>query len=97
MKILSQVFQALRIATNKEWDHLNYFLETAPTSLVPGGRLGVISFHSGEDRMVKHVLKKVGGLKMLTKHVVVATQEEIRQNSRSKPAKLRVYEKKNPN
>lgn len=93
MKTLAQVFQALRIATNKEWDHLTTFLTHLPTTLPQNGRAVFLTFHSGEDKLVKHFFKPLKPtIKPLTKHVVIASQDEIKLNSRSKPAKLRGYE-----
>lgn len=92
MKTMAQVFQALRIATNKEWEHLSTYLSHIPTTLPEQGRAVFLTFHSGEDKLVKHFFKPLKEtLKPLTKHVVIASQEEIKQNSRSKPAKLRGY------
>ena len=94
MKVCAQVFQALRIEVNQEFDHLKKFLETIGSRLAPGGRLAIISFHSGEDRLVKHKLRDLKDtFKKINKHVIVATQDEIRQNSRSKSAKLRLVER----
>ncbi|NBV42113.1 16S rRNA (cytosine(1402)-N(4))-methyltransferase, partial [bacterium] len=94
MKILSQVFQGIRIAVNEEFDVLTRFLEQTPTLLLPGGRIGIITFHSGEDRLVKRFYQgRKDEFKAITKHVVTASDEEIRRNLRSKPAKLRVYER----
>lgn len=55
------VFQALRILVNREFDALETLLEAAPRWLRPGGRLGIIAFHSGEDRRVKHALRRLAG------------------------------------
>ena len=91
------VFQALRIAVNGELDALEQGIIQAVDTLNPGGRLGVISFHSLEDRIAKNVFKdlatKKGGIKIITKKPVTATDEEIKKNARSRSAKLRVVER----
>lgn len=94
----TRTFQALRIAVNDELDNLQVFLGSAPTCLRSGGRLAVITFHSLEDRMVKHSFR-AGTFpgKPLTKKVVTATPEEIEINSRARSAKLRVWEKNHGN
>lgn len=87
------VFQALRIAVNRELDNLAKVLAEAPTLLAPGGRICIISFHSLEDRMVKQAFAKNPLLQVLTKKPVLPGEEEIRANPRSRSAKLRVAEK----
>jgi len=89
-------FQAIRIFVNRELDDLKALLEAAPGVLKPGGRLVVISFHSLEDRIVKDALRdgaKAGIYSVLTKKPVIATEEEIDRNPRSRSAKLRAAEK----
>jgi 16S rRNA (cytosine1402-N4)-methyltransferase len=94
-------FQALRIALNDELGELERFLADVPDCLRPGGRLVVISFHSLEDRIVKRRFRALAGkdvaggprLCLLTKHVVVASDEERRRNPRSRSAKLRAAER----
>lgn len=90
----TRTFQALRIAVNRELEVLERFLELAPTWLNPGGRLTLISFHSLEDRLVKHALKASPLLTVLTKKPIIATEEEEAQNPRSRSAKLRVAERR---
>lgn len=90
----TRVFQALRIAVNRELEVLETFLRTAPTWLRPGGRLAVISFHSLEDRLVKHAFKENPTLQVITKKPIEATEAEIQQNARSRSAKLRIAEKR---
>jgi 16S rRNA (cytosine1402-N4)-methyltransferase len=90
----TRTFQALRIAVNRELQVLETFLGKAPHWLKPGGRLVIISFHSLEDRIVKHTLKESEELKVLTKKPVIAGEEELRVNGRSRSAKLRVAERK---
>ncbi len=89
----TRVFQALRIAVNGELDALKTFLARAPDWLQPGGRIVVISFHSLEDRIAKHTLKGDERLRVLTKKPIVATPEEVAQNSRARSAKLRIAER----
>lgn len=86
----TRVFQALRIAVNNELKSLEIFLEVAPPSLVPGGRIAIISFHSLEDRLVKHSLRNSPLVKVLTKKPIIAQADEISQNPRSRSAKLRI-------
>lgn len=89
----TRVFQALRIAVNGELDRLDRFLQQAPDWLRPGGRLVVISFHSLEDRRVKNAFRGDDRLEVLTRKVVVATDEERNQNPRARSAKLRVAQR----
>ncbi len=89
----TRVFQALRIFVNDELKSLETFLDKAPNALVPGGRIAIISFHSLEDRPVKHGLRNSPLLKVLTKKPIIAQEEEISQNPRSRSAKLRIAEK----
>jgi 16S rRNA (cytosine1402-N4)-methyltransferase len=92
----TRTFQALRIFVNRELDDLKALLEAAPRVLKPGGRLVVISFHSLEDRIVKDAMR--AGLtdkyfRVLTKKPVVASEDEIERNPRSRSAKMRAAEK----
>ncbi|MBN3927963.1 16S rRNA (cytosine(1402)-N(4))-methyltransferase RsmH [Nostoc sp. NMS4] len=89
----TRVFQALRIVVNDELKSLETFLDKAPNALVPGGRIAIISFHSLEDRPVKHGLRNSPLLKVLTKKPIIAQEEEIAKNPRSRSAKLRIAEK----
>jgi len=92
----TKIFQALRIAVNDEINNLKEALPEALGILKPGGKFVVISFHSGEDRIVKNFLKQeqlAGNLKILTKKPVEAGVEEIKNNPRSRSAKLRAAEK----
>ncbi|NER79523.1 MAG: 16S rRNA (cytosine(1402)-N(4))-methyltransferase RsmH [Leptolyngbya sp. SIO1D8] len=86
-------FQALRIAVNAELDVLETFLAKAPDWLVPRGRLVLISFHSLEDRIVKHAFRGDDRLKIITKKPLTATDEEVQANPRARSAKLRVAER----
>lgn len=89
----TRVFQALRIAVNQELEVLETFLSKSPTWLTTGGRIAIISFHSLEDRIVKHTLRGSSILKVLTKKPILPTDEEIEQNSRARSAKLRIAER----
>ena len=90
----TKVFQALRIAVNDELDVLEKTLPQAVNILATGGRLAVISFHSLEDRIVKHFFKsQKGNVMIITKKPIVASETEIAANPRARSAKLRVVEK----
>jgi len=88
----TRVFQALRIAVNKELDNLERFLPEAVDILSPGGRIAIISFHSLEDRIVKLFFKSLSSnkIKILTKKPITPNKEEIKNNPRSRSAKMRV-------
>ena len=93
---LARVFQAIRIKVNGELDKLESFLSSFVERLSIGGRITIISFHSLEDRMVKHSFKRLakdGFLSILTKKPLIATAEEMANNHRSKSAKLRAAER----
>jgi 16S rRNA (cytosine1402-N4)-methyltransferase len=85
----TRTFQALRIAVNQELSSLEKFLAVAPDWLEPAGKIGLISFHSLEDRIVKHTLREDERLKVLTKKPIIATDTELDTNPRSRSAKLR--------
>ncbi|MEG4319955.1 MULTISPECIES: 16S rRNA (cytosine(1402)-N(4))-methyltransferase RsmH [unclassified Microcoleus] len=89
----TRTFQALRIAVNSELTSLDTFLNQAPKWLKPGGRIGIITFHSLEDRPVKHQLRAADCLQVLTKKPIVPQSEEVARNPRSRSAKLRLAEK----
>lgn len=92
----TRVFQALRIAVNRELDNLKTFLSQVVDHLTPGGRVAVISFHSLEDGLVKSFLreaKAAGTLVELTRRPVIAEPRERAANPRSRSAKLRVAER----
>jgi 16S rRNA (cytosine1402-N4)-methyltransferase len=85
----TRVFQALRIAVNDELGALDRFLADLPKVVKPGGRAAVISFHSLEDRRVKHAFADRERWQVLTKKPVQAGEEELRGNPRARSAKLR--------
>ena len=89
----TQTFQALRIAVNREIDVLENVLPQAVELLKPQGRVAIISFHSLEDRIVKNFFRSSDQLRVLTKHPVRPSEEEVQTNSRSRSAKLRVAER----
>ncbi|MFA7662391.1 MAG: 16S rRNA (cytosine(1402)-N(4))-methyltransferase RsmH [Patescibacteria group bacterium] len=89
----TRVFQALRITVNHELENLESVLKQAVEILAPGGRLVVISFHSLEDRIVKHYFKKNKNINILTKRPIVPTEAEIENNPASRSAKLRAIKK----
>jgi len=108
-KSKNRIFQAIRIETNKELENLENSLREALNLLEPEWRIFVISFHSLEDRIVKQILKKetrdcicsdficscrhTKSLKILTKKPIIPTNEEIKENPRSRSAKARLAEK----
>ncbi len=90
----TRTFQALRIAVNKELDNLKLAMQRLPECLKPGGRLCIISFHSLEDRIVKHAIRQDQRLEPLTKKPIMAAPEELEVNPRARSAKLRIARKK---
>jgi len=108
-KELAKVFQALRIEVNQEMEALKEMLYAATEALKPGGRLVVITYHSLEDRIVKNMMKtgNIEGkaeqdffgnvqtpFRLVNNKVIVASDEEVARNPRSRSAKLRIAEKK---
>jgi 16S rRNA (cytosine1402-N4)-methyltransferase len=91
----TKTFQALRLEVNRELESLKALLEAAPELLAPGGRLGIITFHSLEDREVKQRFKALAttGRYQMTVKFVRPSEEEVALNPRSRSAKLRVIEK----
>lgn len=107
-KYLAQVFQALRIEVNDEMDALQEFLQASLQLLKPGGRLVILTYHSLEDRLCKNFMKTgnfegkedkdfFGNLnspfKMINRKVITPGDAELKANSRSRSAKLRIAEK----
>ena len=91
-KSCARVFQALRIDVNSEFEVLYSFLEKLPDILNPGGRVAILTFHSGEDRLVKKsfkALKKAGVYSDVSDDVIRPSAEECRLNPRSKSTKMR--------
>ena len=89
---LRRVFQALRIEVNDEFGALDTFLRHLPACVKPGGRIAMLTFHSGEDRRVKQAFKdgaSAGIYARIADEVIRATPEECRENPRATPAKLR--------
>jgi 16S rRNA (cytosine1402-N4)-methyltransferase len=92
----TRTFQALRIFVNRELDEIRTLMEAAPKLLKPSGRLVVISFHSLEDRIAKDSLRegaRQGIWEVLTKKPVIAGEDEMERNPRSRSAKLRAAER----
>lgn len=108
-KYFAQVFQALRIEVNDEMGALKEMLQQIPNLLKPEARVAIITFHSIEDRLVKNFFRRgtftepeenpymnnitVSELKVITKKPIVATEKELKENKRSRSAKMRVAEK----
>tara|TARA_Y100000768_G_scaffold95183_1_gene69266 strand:+ start:446 stop:1336 length:891 start_codon:yes stop_codon:yes gene_type:complete len=96
LKTYSRIFQALRIAANDELSHLNEFLDNFINLLNPGGRVVIISYHSVEDRIVKHKLKDLKHekkIELIFKKPLTPSDEEVSINKRARSAKMRVGEK----
>jgi 16S rRNA (cytosine1402-N4)-methyltransferase len=90
----TRTFQSLRIFVNDELKSLETFIDASMTVIRSGGRLVVITFHSLEDRIVKNKFRaSVVSGRVLTKKVVIATDEELSRNPRARSAKLRAWEK----
>jgi len=92
----TKTFQAIRIAVNNELENARETILKAPNYLVPGGRLAVISFHSLEDRIVKHTFKELeqrGEGKIITSRPIISGEQELLENPRARSAKLRIFEK----
>jgi 16S rRNA (cytosine1402-N4)-methyltransferase len=93
----TRTFQALRIWVNRELDGLDRFLEAAVSRLRAGARVAVITFHSLEDRIVKHTLRALERrealIRVLTKKPLTPDENEVQRNPRARSAKLRVAER----
>lgn len=89
----TRTFQALRMLVNAELTELSTLLSALPTLLEDSGRVAIISFHSGEDRLVKHAFRAEPALAPLTKRPLEASAEEQSQNPRARSAKLRIAER----
>lgn len=94
-KTLARLFQALRIAVNDELGRLEQSLTAIIPLLQPGGRIVVMSYHSGEDRVIKNVFKAhTDLLSIITKKAVEAQPDEVTNNPRARSARLRVAERR---
>ncbi len=108
-KYLAQVFQALRLEVNDELETLKEFLAAALDVLKPGGRLAVITYHSLEDRLCKNFMKAgnfegnvekdfygnvISPFRLINRKVITPQKDELKENVRSRSAKLRIAEKK---
>jgi 16S rRNA (cytosine1402-N4)-methyltransferase len=93
--VATRTFQAVRMAVNDEPGALRQLLQDAPALLATGGRLGVISFHSGEDRIVKRTFRALAsaGFAELEPSPLTPGDDEVRANPRARSAKLRVLER----
>jgi len=89
----TRTFQALRIAVNQELEALDDLLEHVIPAVTPGGRVAILSFHSLEDRRVKQKFKLDQRFKALTKKPIEPSDQEVRENSRARSAKLRVAQR----
>ena len=91
-KSCQRTFQALRIDVNSEFEVLEELLEKLPDALASGGKVAILTFHSGEDRLVKHAFKygkKAGIYSDIAKDVIRPSKEECAQNGRAKSTKMR--------
>ena len=91
-KTCARVFQALRIDVNQEFEALYEFLEKLPAAMNPGGRIAILTFHSGEDRLVKKAFReglRSGAYAEISEDVTRPTPEECRRNPRARSTKLR--------
>ena len=91
-KTCQRTFQALRIDVNSEFEVLEEFLEKLPHILAPGGRVAILTFHSGEDRLVKKIWKrqqKEGLWSEVAKNVIRPSKEECHRNGRARSTKMR--------
>ncbi len=94
--VATKTFQALRIAVNEELSVIEALVEQGIKLLATGGRMAIITFHSIEDRVVKHAFKAADAAErgnVLTKKPITASSEELETNPRARSAKLRIFEK----
>jgi len=94
--VATKTFQALRIAVNEELTAIEALVEQGIEQLAPAGRLVIITFHSIEDRVVKHAFKAAQAAErgmVVTKKPITASSEELETNPRARSAKLRIFEK----
>lgn len=94
--VATKTFQALRIAVNEELTAIEELVEQGINQLNTGGRLAIITFHSIEDRVVKHAFKAAAAAErgtIVTKRPITASEEELEANPRARSAKLRIFEK----
>lgn len=92
----TKIFQALRIAVNDELGQVERIADLLTKIILPGGRAAVLTFHSLEDRLIKTRFKTLvegGNWRLVNKHVLVPSYDEVRRNSRARSAKLRVIER----
>ena len=91
-KSCARVFQALRIDVNSEYEVLDAFLQKLPAAMAPGGRIAILTFHSGEDRLVKKSFKewkKAGVYSEIAEEVIRPSAQECARNSRARSTKMR--------
>jgi 16S rRNA (cytosine1402-N4)-methyltransferase len=92
----TKTFQALRITVNDELTVLHQFIKDGFVALKPGGRMAIITFHSIEDRVVKHSFRELAQsdtAEVITKRPISPSEEELKANPRSRSAKLRIIKK----
>jgi len=89
----TKIFQALRIYVNDELGSLQEMLNSISNVLDTGARAAILTYHSLEDRIVKQTFKDAKNLKIINKKVIIATEKEMKENPRSRSAKLRIVEK----
>ena len=91
-KTCARTFQALRIDVNREFEVLYQFMDKLPDVLAPGGRVAILTFHSGEDRLVKQAFKegaRAGIYSDVARDVIRPSKEECVRNPRAKSTKMR--------
>jgi 16S rRNA (cytosine1402-N4)-methyltransferase len=89
----TRTFQALRIWVNRELEGLDAFITTTANRLAPGGRFAIVTFHSLEDRIVKHTFRALEGVRVMTRRPIVPSETEVSRNPRARSAKLRAIER----